>query len=72
MIGKRTASDLATIARNGGGFVLDGTRYSATDIAMIAKNMSEGSQLHVANSDGFATSDLSTIARNAVGAVVFS
>jgi hypothetical protein len=72
MISGKTASDLATIARNGGGLVVDGKRYSANDLAMIGRNLVEGARFEICNSDSFTANDLAMIARNAGNKAIFS
>ena len=68
-----SASDLAMIARSGGGLQVDGSRYSASDLAMIARNLSgPNCSLVVHHADRFSASDLAMIARNGDGRVSFS
>lgn len=60
-----TASDLGSVARNGGGVTVSATRFAASDLASIARNLSGGAVLHVEDSARLTASDMGSIARNA-------
>lgn len=60
-----TASDLASVARNGGGVTVSASRVTASDLASIARNLMNSAVLHVTDSARLTASDMGSIARNA-------
>lgn len=72
MLKGKSASELAMIGRSGGGFVLDGSDYSASNLAMIGRSLDSQSRMTIMNSSRFSTSDLSMVARSAPGRISFS
>jgi hypothetical protein len=71
-IENRSSTDLAMIAKSGGGLEVDGAHYSSSDLVMIARNLANGAKMKVVNSARFSTSDLAMIARSAEGKVTFA
>jgi hypothetical protein len=70
-IDSRNRDDLAHLARNGAGLIVDGAKYSSEDLAHIARNLKDGSVLQICNSGRFTTEQLAQIARNGSGKVRF-
>ncbi len=67
-----TVDDLARIAANGGGLILDGSRYAVDDLARIASNAKALQALIVIrNTNRFGVDDMARIAANGGGCVVF-
>lgn len=60
-----SVTDLASVARNGGGVTVSATRASATDLASIARNLTNAAVLHVTDSVRLSATDMGSIARNA-------
>ena len=74
MITNKTRDEIAHVARNGGGFVLDASRLTSEDLSHIARNLQDGATLHIANSDKMTSEQMAHVARNARqrGLVIFS
>lgn len=69
---KRTVADLMAIAQFGGGFEIDGSDYSPTDLMTIAGNLCNGATMRVRNVYKYSTDDLARIAQHGPpGAVQF-
>jgi hypothetical protein len=65
-------SDLIIIASNGGGMILDASKFSSSDLKIIAHNASKTkAQITLKNPHLLSLSDLKIIAHNSKGAVVF-
>lgn len=72
MLKGKTVSDICMICRSGGGFILDGNDYSASDLCMIGRSLTPEGRIQVENSGRFSSSDLAMITRSAPGRFVFS
>lgn len=72
MVTNKNRDELAHIARNGGGFIVDAHQFSVEDLAHIARNTKEGAYFQVENSDRFSADELAHLARNAKGMIVFA
>lgn len=67
-----TVNDLKIIASNGGGMILDATKFSSTDLKIIASNASgTKAQITLKNPHTLSSSDLKIIAANSKGSVIF-
>jgi hypothetical protein len=72
MLAHKTRDELIQIARNGGGFIIDGSRFTSDDIIQIMRNVSEKAFVQIENSDRFTKDEMVQISRNASGSIVFS
>lgn len=59
------ATDLAMIARNGGGVTASARRFVSTELAMVARSLTGSAVLHVTHAEALTSSDMAMIARNA-------
>jgi hypothetical protein len=65
-------SDLKIIAANGGGMILDASKYTSSDLKIIAANASTNKAIIILRNVGCLTSsDMKIIAANSKGAVIF-
>jgi hypothetical protein len=67
-----SVTDLKIIASNGGGFIIDASRFSSTDLKIIATNAGgSGAKITIKNPQVLSATDLKIIATNSKGCVVF-
>jgi hypothetical protein len=67
-----SVSDLKIIASNGGGMILDATKFSSSDLKILASNASKTqAQIVLRKTNKLDSSDLKIIASNGKGCVVF-
>jgi hypothetical protein len=65
-------NDLARIAANGGGLILDGTQFNVDDLARIAANAKpKQSDIIIRNASSMTVDGMARIAANGSGCVVF-
>ncbi len=65
-----SSEQLAHLAKNGAGFEIDGSRFSAEQLAHIALSLTGGVMI-VANAASFSAQQLAFIAVNGKGKVIF-
>ena len=65
-----SSDQLAHLAKNGAGFEIDGSRFSAEQLAHVALNLTGGTMI-VDKAESFSAQQLAIIAINGKGKVIF-